>query len=587
MSTERDAGLQALQQGNPAAAVPLLETACHQNPGDFDAYLYLGAAYGQLGRQMDAINTITRAVQLQPANAQARYNLAVAMEQGGYREQAVQALGQALQLQPEYPKAREALRRLQGAGAPPAPAQQPAAGGYGAPAAESAGQPPSNAYAPAPATASGAADQAADAGAERASGMSDPGADENAGAYAPTLGFAAGSQQTTGAGDAVPYGQVQPPAQGADQPPSDPPFPPIGFGQVSDASVAPAAPAYPPSGAGQPGGYSPQPAQPEPLFGAPPPAYGQNSAPPPPYGAPPAAAPTQPLFGAPPSACPVYGQPGAAGPYAPSPGPYGGPPTAPYAAPPAPYGAPPPAGPYAAPPAQGVYARPGQYSQRSERALNYEDRFDIVQAAKDWGRILVQPAAFFRDMTGTAGFLAPAALALLYLVPILLGAFLPSSQMATAFRTMPGGMGSAMAGVGTLFGMMIAIPILVVCMFIAAWILHLIGLLFNNRSPYSASFRALVFAYAPMPLFGLLSSAIPSEPLSPNPFASVVLLLGFIWYTVLLVMSVSSEQEVSPGAGFAIVLLSYIAGAIVIVGVSIVLGIVVAIAVGAAAAGPH
>ena len=33
MPTERDAGLQALQQGNPTAAVPLLETACQQNPG--------------------------------------------------------------------------------------------------------------------------------------------------------------------------------------------------------------------------------------------------------------------------------------------------------------------------------------------------------------------------------------------------------------------------------------------------------------------------------------------------------------------------------------------------------------------------
>ena len=141
MSTERETGLQALQQGNAAAAVPLLETACQQNPGDFDSYLFLGAAYGQVGRQMDAINTITRAVQIQPANAQARYNLAVAMEQGGYREQAVQALGQALTLQPDYPKAQEALSRLQGADAPTAPgyASQPAA-----PAAPMYGQPPAS-----------------------------------------------------------------------------------------------------------------------------------------------------------------------------------------------------------------------------------------------------------------------------------------------------------------------------------------------------------------------------------------------------------------------------------------------------------
>ena len=114
MSAERDAGLQAMRQGNFSAAEPLLETACQQDPGDIDAHLFLGAAYGQVGKPMEAISAITRAVQLQPANAQARYNLAVAMEQGGYREQAITALGQALTLQPDYPKAREALQRLEG-----------------------------------------------------------------------------------------------------------------------------------------------------------------------------------------------------------------------------------------------------------------------------------------------------------------------------------------------------------------------------------------------------------------------------------------------------------------------------------------
>src|SRR5437868_5547252 len=116
MSAERDAGLQALQQGNFGEAVPLLETACQQNPGDFDAHMFLGAAYGQAGKQMEAINAITHAVQLQPANAQARYNLAVAMERAGYEEQAVTALRQALTLQPDYPIAQEALRRIEGAG---------------------------------------------------------------------------------------------------------------------------------------------------------------------------------------------------------------------------------------------------------------------------------------------------------------------------------------------------------------------------------------------------------------------------------------------------------------------------------------
>jgi hypothetical protein len=119
MSAEREAGFQALQRSDIAAAIEQLERACQQNSEDYEAHLYLGAAYGKAGRQMDAINILTKAVQLQPANAQARYNLGVAMESGGYKEQAIQALQQALALQPDYPKAQEALQRLQPSSTPP------------------------------------------------------------------------------------------------------------------------------------------------------------------------------------------------------------------------------------------------------------------------------------------------------------------------------------------------------------------------------------------------------------------------------------------------------------------------------------
>ena len=133
MSAETDAGLAALQNGDVAGAVTQLERATNIDPNDFQACLYLGAAYGQAGRQMDAVTILTKAVQLQPANAQARYNLAVAMESAGYREQALTAAQQAIQLQPDYPKAAEMVSRLAGAPAVPqvgfgAPAPQ-----YGAP----------------------------------------------------------------------------------------------------------------------------------------------------------------------------------------------------------------------------------------------------------------------------------------------------------------------------------------------------------------------------------------------------------------------------------------------------------------------
>jgi hypothetical protein len=134
MSAETDAGLLALQSGDANGAIAQLEKAIAADPNDYQAHQYLGAAYGQTGRQMDAVTTLTQAVTLQPSNAQARYNLAIAYEGAGYQEQALVAAQQALQLQPDYPKAQEAVARLSGTPtAPPA---------YGQPAAPQYAQPP-------------------------------------------------------------------------------------------------------------------------------------------------------------------------------------------------------------------------------------------------------------------------------------------------------------------------------------------------------------------------------------------------------------------------------------------------------------
>ena len=133
MSAARDAGYAALQSGDVSGAIAQLEQATAADPNDFQTCLYLGAAYGQAERHMDAVTVLTKAVQLQPANAQARYNLAVAMESGGYREQALTAAQQAVQLQPDYSKAQEMVARLTGA-----PTTAPA---YGQPAAPVYGQP--------------------------------------------------------------------------------------------------------------------------------------------------------------------------------------------------------------------------------------------------------------------------------------------------------------------------------------------------------------------------------------------------------------------------------------------------------------
>jgi|SRR5579871_1972231 len=138
MSEARDAGYQALQQGDVAGAVARLEEAAQQNPQDYLAHLYLGAAYGQAGRHAEAVQALTRAVQLDPSNAQARYNLGIALERAGWREQAITALQQALQLRPDYEMAKAALQRLMPPpavtfpmGVTPSAGASPRPGGYG------------------------------------------------------------------------------------------------------------------------------------------------------------------------------------------------------------------------------------------------------------------------------------------------------------------------------------------------------------------------------------------------------------------------------------------------------------------------
>ena len=132
MSAETEQGLNALQSGNAAEAVTLLERATQSDPTDYQAFMYLGAAYGQAQRHDDAINALTQAVMLQPANAQGRYNLGTAMEGAGHIPQALEAYQQAVQLQPDYPKAQEAAQRLQGGSTPgyAAPTETPIAQGY-------------------------------------------------------------------------------------------------------------------------------------------------------------------------------------------------------------------------------------------------------------------------------------------------------------------------------------------------------------------------------------------------------------------------------------------------------------------------
>ncbi len=113
MPTDKEIEFAALQKGDFAGAIPALVNAITADPNDFDAHIYLGAAYSQTDKHTEAVETLTKAVYLQPENAQVRYNLGVAFERAGWTEQAVEVMQQVLQLQPNYAQAQQALQRLQ------------------------------------------------------------------------------------------------------------------------------------------------------------------------------------------------------------------------------------------------------------------------------------------------------------------------------------------------------------------------------------------------------------------------------------------------------------------------------------------
>ena len=76
MSVERDQGLEALQRGEVAAAIEKLEIACRQEPDDYQAHLYLGAAYSRAGRPKEARRALETALHYAPDFAQAKAELA-------------------------------------------------------------------------------------------------------------------------------------------------------------------------------------------------------------------------------------------------------------------------------------------------------------------------------------------------------------------------------------------------------------------------------------------------------------------------------------------------------------------------------
>ena len=229
------------------------------------------------------------------------------------------------------------------------------------------------------------------------------------------------------------------------------------------------------------------------------------------------------------------------------------------------------------------------------RAMNYNDQFNLAQGAKDWLNILARPRQFFSDdrIVGSPGLLTPLVLMLLYCVPVVLSYVINGAYTSSALARMPQiarvpRVGPMFAGGGVLITILVGLPIIFAGVFLASWVIHLVGLLFANQSRYSASFRALVFAWAPLPILGLIASLFPrSGTLQPHPVANLLVFIGLVWFLVLLVMAVSSEQQIGTSQAVGVVIISGIGSAILAFGIGIALFIVFAILIAVAAAGAH
>lgn len=97
-------GVVAIQAGDAAAAIPLIERAIDRNGTVADYHDNLGSALAGAGRAADAATAHARAIRLQPDFAQAWFNRGNALTAAG-RAGAPAAFRRALALRPDYAKA--------------------------------------------------------------------------------------------------------------------------------------------------------------------------------------------------------------------------------------------------------------------------------------------------------------------------------------------------------------------------------------------------------------------------------------------------------------------------------------------------
>jgi membrane associated rhomboid family serine protease len=102
-----------LEQGNPAAAIPVLEHTIAVEPDVFYVHNNLALAYLGAGRPMDAMKEIGSAMQEEKTiEWRAQFILALAAEQTGNSRLATENLQAVIQAKPDLREAREALAHL-------------------------------------------------------------------------------------------------------------------------------------------------------------------------------------------------------------------------------------------------------------------------------------------------------------------------------------------------------------------------------------------------------------------------------------------------------------------------------------------
>src|SRR5689334_22412567 len=99
---ELNGGIVLMRQKNPAEALPLLEDAAEQKPGEFRPRYYLAESELQTGDYSKAEENYKRALALDAKSAGANLGMAQALVQQGRLDDAAPYFRQAAQLEPNY-----------------------------------------------------------------------------------------------------------------------------------------------------------------------------------------------------------------------------------------------------------------------------------------------------------------------------------------------------------------------------------------------------------------------------------------------------------------------------------------------------